>query len=316
VTDVSSIDIRIHGSGSGSGSSASTTGAGGDGSANSGVHRGLSEQLRQSNSAQLRDMVRFSLLCQRQLLVPIIEVRVTFVTEASIEAHQGAFYKEGETESPGGRGREVDYMPTDVAGMLTEKLVSRCMQALLDQEVELEALLLQLHIVRPSLHHTPPPSSDSESSGGGASSPHQLATMTAASRSRSTQATIRVLQRAVPCAVPAVAISITAPAWDGRAPSDLSGGLSDAPNKDELAILSAMHHAPGHAQRPWAVSYSLSLNAELVQSLQLSCMLAWRGLPRNIPAAQGALYAGIEATSLASRGMYQEKELADATQGL
>jgi len=92
-------------------------------------------------------------------------------------------------------------------------------------------------------------------------------------------ATLAVLRRAVPAAVPSI--------------NFLSGGQSD---RAASANLNALNTAPG--SRPWQLSFSYA------RALQSAALKAWRGKAENTAAGQQALYRRARANSAAQQGKY------------
>ena len=111
----------------------------------------------------------------------------------------------------------------------------------------------------------------------GASSPQQ------ASVDQVAQATLRVLRRHVPPAVPGIAF--------------LSGGQNDV-----LATrhLNAINQADG--PKPWTLTFSYG------RALQDAALATWGGKIENVPAAEQQLYHRVRCNSLAARGAYVEAE--------
>ncbi len=100
------------------------------------------------------------------------------------------------------------------------------------------------------------------------------------------KATLRVLRRTVPAAVPTI--------------NFLSGGQS---SEDATAHLNAMNASSPHL--PWNLSYSYA------RALQDYAMKIWHGDNKNIPAAQKTFYQRAKLNSLAAVGKYSsslEKE--------
>ena len=100
------------------------------------------------------------------------------------------------------------------------------------------------------------------------------------------EATLRVLKRSVPAAVPSI--------------NFLSGGQSP---EEATENLNAINQARGNA--PWQLSISYG------RALQQPALHAWRGKPENVPAAQQALLKRARLNSLAREGRYDpamEKE--------
>jgi fructose-bisphosphate aldolase, class I len=92
------------------------------------------------------------------------------------------------------------------------------------------------------------------------------------------QATLRVLRRTVPAAVPGIVF--------------LSGGQSA---ERATAHLNAMAMS---GPQPWALSFSFA------RALQEPVLAAWRGRRDNIAAAQAAFYETATRNSAARRGIY------------
>lgn len=92
-------------------------------------------------------------------------------------------------------------------------------------------------------------------------------------------ATLEVLRRTVPAAVPTV--------------NFLSGGQSP---EEATANLNAMNTPASHA--PWVLSFSYA------RALQDPAMRAWGGRPGNVPAAQKALYQRLKMNALARHGKW------------
>lgn len=93
------------------------------------------------------------------------------------------------------------------------------------------------------------------------------------------QATVTVLQRTVPVAVPGVTF--------------LSGGQSE---ENATVHLNAMNKLD--TSRPWALTFSFG------RALQASVLAAWKGEVANVPAAQAALLKRCKANGEASLGKY------------
>lgn len=100
-------------------------------------------------------------------------------------------------------------------------------------------------------------------------------------------ATLRVLRRTVPAAVPTI--------------NFLSGGQT---SQQATAHLNAMNQQ----QLPWNLSFSYA------RALQDDCMKIWKGQTGNVAAAQAAFYKRAKLNSLAACGKYQESmENADSS---
>lgn len=99
-------------------------------------------------------------------------------------------------------------------------------------------------------------------------------------------ATIKILLRAVPAAVPTV--------------NFLSGGQSPELSTAHLNRMNALH-----PNRPWNLSFSYG------RALQEPALKAWQGKDANVPAAQAALFKRAKLNAMAAMGEYQtemEKE--------
>jgi fructose-bisphosphate aldolase class I len=100
-------------------------------------------------------------------------------------------------------------------------------------------------------------------------------------------ATLAVLEAAVPAAVPGVLF--------------LSGGQSEASATANLNAMNARH-----PRVPWCLSFSFG------RALQESALAAWRGAPENVVTAQRAYVARARANAAACRGLHKaEHELLD-----
>eukprot|EP00696_Hemimastix_kukwesjijk_P003017 gnl/Hemi2/13673_TR4656_c0_g1_i1.p1 gnl/Hemi2/13673_TR4656_c0_g1~~gnl/Hemi2/13673_TR4656_c0_g1_i1.p1 ORF type:complete len:378 (+),score=167.55 gnl/Hemi2/13673_TR4656_c0_g1_i1:55-1134(+) len=93
-------------------------------------------------------------------------------------------------------------------------------------------------------------------------------------------ATVTVLRRCVPPAVPGI--------------NFLSGGQSE---EEATQFLDLMNKLPA-GSRPWNLSFSYG------RALQHSCILAWEGKPENVAAAQAKLLERCKANGEAQRGVY------------
>lgn len=96
-------------------------------------------------------------------------------------------------------------------------------------------------------------------------------------------ATVRVLRRTVPAAVPGITF--------------LSGGQSE---EEATLNLNAINQVPLH--RPWKLTFSFA------RALQSSVLNAWSGKSENIKKAQDILIFRARANSEASEGKYVAKE--------
>lgn len=92
-------------------------------------------------------------------------------------------------------------------------------------------------------------------------------------------ATVTVLQRTVPAAVPGITF--------------LSGGQSE---EEATAHLNAMNRVPG--KKPWKLTFSYG------RALQNTVLKTWKGSKDNVKAAQQALLVRAKANSEACLGKY------------
>jgi fructose-bisphosphate aldolase class I len=106
------------------------------------------------------------------------------------------------------------------------------------------------------------------------------ASTTKATPEQVADATVRVLKRTVPAAVPTI--------------NFLSGGQSSEQATANLQAMNAMGNLP------WNVSYSYA------RALQDYAMKTWAGQPQNVIAAQKAFYKRAMLNSLAAAGKYQQ----------
>lgn len=100
------------------------------------------------------------------------------------------------------------------------------------------------------------------------------------------EATIRILKRTVPAALPSI--------------NFLSGGQTPL---QATAHLNAMRNL---GPLPWNLSFSYA------RALQENCMKTWKGQNKNIPAAQNEFFKRAKLNSLAAQGLYlptMEKEI-------
>jgi fructose-bisphosphate aldolase class I len=93
-------------------------------------------------------------------------------------------------------------------------------------------------------------------------------------------ATLRMLRRHVPPAVPGVVF--------------LSGGQDDIPATEHLAAINQLE-----GPKPWKLSYSYG------RALQDAAMAAWQGRSENVAAAQHAFFRRAQCNSAAVLGTYQ-----------
>jgi len=145
----------------------------------------------------------------------------------------------------------------EVAAAVTERVIAACYKALSDHHVMLEGTLLKPNMVRT-----------------GSDYPTQATAVEIGN------ATLRVLQHTVPCAVPGITF--------------LSGGMSE---EDASLSLNAINLAPG--PKPWSLTFSYG------RALQQSTLKAWKGKKENVAAAQEVLLLRARANSLANLGRYE-----------
>ncbi len=139
---------------------------------------------------------------------------------------------------------------------VSESVLHAVFDALRDHKVSLEAMVLKPSMVLPG------------NKNGATAIPEQVA-----------KATLEVLRRTVPAAVPTI--------------NFLSGGQSP---ENATANLNAMNAMCPHA--PWVLSFSYA------RALQDPAMRAWAGLDANVPAAQQAFHWRVKMNSLARTGKW------------
>ena len=139
---------------------------------------------------------------------------------------------------------------------VTEKTLRIVFDALARHQVHLEYIILKPNMIVPGKLHQPQ------------SSITEVA-----------QATVKVLRRTVPAAVPTI--------------NFLSGGQTDV---ESTAHLNAMHTM---GDLPWNLSFSYG------RALQDACLKTWQGKTENIPQAQKVFHHRAEMNALACLGKYQ-----------
>jgi fructose-bisphosphate aldolase class I len=149
------------------------------------------------------------------------------------------------------------------AGDVTSRVLEVVFRALYEQRVSLEGMLLKPNMVVP-----------------GTECPVQVSVADAAA------ATLQVLRRHVPAAVPGIVF--------------LSGGQDD---RRATAHLNAINTSAG--PRPWRVSFSYG------RALQDAALKAWGGQPSGVEAGQRALYRRARCNAAASVGAYSESMESD-----
>ena len=140
---------------------------------------------------------------------------------------------------------------------VTEFVLHRVFAALYEARVFLEGIVLKPNMVI-----------------AGKKNPRQ------ASPEQVAEATLRVLRRSVPIAVPGIAF--------------LSGGQGDV---EATANLDAINHIGG----PWSLTFSYG------RALQASALKSWAGRPGNVKVAQAAFTHRAQMNALAQEGHWTEK---------
>jgi len=140
---------------------------------------------------------------------------------------------------------------------ITEEVLRAVFEQLYVQQVTLEGMLLKPNMVLPGLACPAPATVDEVA-----------------------DATVKVLLRAVPAAVPGIAF--------------LSGGQ---PSELASARLNAMN-VRFRARLPWALAFSFA------RAIQQPALEIWRGEAANVPAAQHALFHRANCNRAARRGEY------------
>jgi fructose-bisphosphate aldolase class I len=141
---------------------------------------------------------------------------------------------------------------------VTERTLAVVFKALNDHHILLEGALLKPNMVTPGQQNPEYK----------ATTPEQIA-----------RATVTVLQRTVPPALPGITF--------------LSGG-----QKEEEATLNLNAMNSLNTKRPWSLTFSYG------RALQASCLDAWKGEKANVAAAQQAFLARAKANSEAQLGKY------------
>ena len=144
----------------------------------------------------------------------------------------------------------------DVSAAVTQRVLAAQYAALAEHHVLLEGTLLKPNMVRAG-----------ETSG------------TVSDAAAIGRATVQVLQRTLPVAVPGVTF--------------LSGGMSE---EDATLALNAINSGPG--KRPWTLTFSFG------RALQQSVLQVWAGKAENVVAAQAQLILRAAANGQAALGKY------------
>jgi fructose-bisphosphate aldolase class I len=182
-------------------------------------------------AANAHALARYAALCQEQGLVPIVEPEVLMDGGHSLE-----------------RSEQV-----------TGRVLGAVFQALSEQHVELEAMLLKPNMVIAGKSH-----------------PDQASTEQVAS------ATLRVLRRHAPSAVPGIVF--------------LSGGQDERQATRDLAAICRLP-----PPKPWTISYSYG------RALQDSALKTWGGRDENLEAGREAVLLRARCNSAACVGTYADK---------
>ncbi|MDP2437866.1 MAG: class I fructose-bisphosphate aldolase [archaeon] len=140
---------------------------------------------------------------------------------------------------------------------VTQRVIAACYKALHDANVYLEGTLLKPSMVLPG------------KASGATATPYEVAV-----------ATVTVLQRTVPVAVPSI--------------NFLSGGQSEEEASLNLNAINRLD-----TTKPWKLSFSYG------RALQASTLKAWAGKPENVAVAQEVFLARAKANSEAQLGTYQ-----------
>ncbi|KAL7065051.1 hypothetical protein AAHC03_05099 [Spirometra sp. Aus1] len=148
----------------------------------------------------------------------------------------------------------------DVSEHINETMLSFVYKALADHQIYLEGTLLETNMIR-SGH-----------------SSCRISTI-----EENAAATLRVLQRTVPVAVPGIVF--------------LSGGL---PETSATLNLNEINRTPG--KKPWALTFSFG------RALHNSVLEAWQGRKENVPSAHCQLLKLAKANSYASMGSYEGRK--------
>ncbi len=178
--------------------------------------------------ANAHALARYAALCVEQGIVPIVEPEVLMDGDHTL-------------------ARCYD---------VTSRTLQRVFEALHDQRVPLEQILLKPNMVI-----------------SGSGCPEQ------AKADEVADATVTCFRRHVPAAVPGIVF--------------LSGGQSDVRATANLHAINSRH-----ADMPWQVSFSYG------RALQAAALQAWRGMPRNVAAAQDAYYKRAMLNGAAREGRY------------
>jgi len=147
----------------------------------------------------------------------------------------------------------------EVSAAVAQAVWEATIKALHDQYVQFEGILLKPSMVTPGTDWKGTPATS-----------HDIAS-----------ATVRVLQRTIPPAIPGIMF--------------LSGGQSE---EEASTNLDAMNKLASKTKIPWALSFSYG------RALQSSAIKAWGGKLENVKAGQEAFLKRARANSLAQLGKY------------
>jgi len=148
----------------------------------------------------------------------------------------------------------------EVCEAVAQRVWEETVKALHDQRVYFEGILLKPSMVTPGAQYKGPKATS-----------EQIAA-----------ATVRVLQRTIPPAVPGV--------------SFLSGGQSE---QEATQNLNAMNQYASKTRVPWSLTFSYG------RALQASTIKTWEGKKENVAKAQEVLLFRAKANSLAQFGKYE-----------
>jgi fructose-bisphosphate aldolase class I len=148
----------------------------------------------------------------------------------------------------------------EVCAAVAQRVWEETIKALHDQLVLFEGILLKPSMVTPGAEYKGPKAT-----------PEEIAA-----------ATVRVLQRTIPPAVPGVTF--------------LSGGQSE---EEASRNLNAMNQLASKTRIPWTLSFSYG------RALQASTIKAWEGKKENLAKAQEVFLHRAKANSLAQLGKYE-----------
>ncbi|XP_050409730.1 fructose-bisphosphate aldolase A isoform X2 [Patella vulgata] len=147
------------------------------------------------------------------------------------------------------------------AKLTSIKVLSAQVKALLDHGVLLEGMLLKCSMIRPG-----------------------HACETVCTPEQVAEATIEVLTRTIPPAIPGITF--------------LSGGLSEI---DATTYLNSINKHPG-VNKPWSLTFTFG------RALQATVMKIWGGKDEKVAAAQQEFIKRVKANSKASLGNYSSKD--------